>query len=1639
MLKHLVFRSRRIVTVLATVALVIQSFWPGSLLDISPAHAATGTWGLTDSGDYEAAAGITVDDTYGLSNLDFTAASDNLDGFGPTTDLVETGTAGRILAGVSVYTYPAPYSVDYGANWTQGAAGIGGEVCPRKFAKITNGLQAGRIVGVGTNDVGVGGWSYTDDDGASWVGHTTIAGTTQLSAAYYDSSAQRIWAGTDDVANLLYYSDDFGATFSRAGLGAMNGANEVHSITSSGSVIYVGTTIGVADATNTATFYSNDAGVNWTQASKTGTQVPSAALDVEVDSLTGYIYVVTSGAYIMRSTNGTSFSEVAITGLALPQSLYIDSSGGIFILDTSGSVFRSHNGGTTFVAETPQDTILDMLTTHAVIRMTNHNYLLATEGAGLTGNAYTGEFTSNVGSILSAPTLGVANRAGIAYTAISAFSETYSTTSEVQTGLCYRLAKTYGGDWYYWDGSNWSVSGGLGQSNTAAVVNANIAQFNDDAGSGTLYFQVMIFDNSNPYSNASVVLDSVEITYVTGTVEITAPNNGDEEWSVGTREEITWDYGGGFTGAESADLYYSTDSGSSWTSIISGTENDGLHDWQVPNDPSDAARVKIVVEGVEDTSDSDFRIVIPREDDTTPPISSVDKFYRGTCLAKGEEIPDEGYTNSNDVCITATASDNVGVKQVTLYYWTLEYPVIKTVGVDTSAPFEWDFGPGPGNETTFIFFTIAEDFKGNIESKGGYGGYPWERSFTTDYSDPYVSDTVPEQGQEDFGIDSKIILTLFDPPPPAGGVDPTTLDFVLYKTTTLEEVDMSSYPPTWKNGNTKLEFSHSTFDYDTWYTLQIYELQDLAGNSLEKNAIDPLGTGELVWLLAFKTTVKIDPDLTSSTIEVVTNPPYSPGDTLTYKVTIINTSDQIADNASADLVFANGLTYVANTLVVSSGNVTLNTNQGVPVGWTWTGSVAKGTPVIITYDVTVDSPAYDLEIEQSVTISDNVNPDIERSVAITISEDPNFSTSTKVVDEPVAGLGDPLKYTITVKNTGDTPATTVNVIDDISDYTSYTVGSLKGVGWDELKYTANDNGGTITAQATNMPINAAYTIEFWVVITAEELITNIATIDDPSDNEDAVTVQAQTDASEGPDEPLPPKIIGQSPMHNSMGLPLQSTVVTVTFSKNMNPDSLVYSVKRRDLVEEGSSWTVAWSDNDTTLTLAPPSELEIGTTYTAEIIEAYDINGNALAEGGLPNPWSFTTVQPAVTIVAPEDPVVEIPIDTVSPQFVIEIQDAISGDLYPIEDESIDISWHSTSPTGRFGLSAGGFSGSIDHITLQQGESQAYFYYIDGTLSPPDDYTTITVYENSSKGWGDSTKYVVITGEEGAEEKLVISAASTNIYVGQFSQPIIVSAKKGDQSLILPRLYFYTQSSAGTFYDSTLNPLPEWITAQAVGSGAHLQYFDPNPGTLSVTFYYQDAQIGKPLITVADNAPLAPDIGYKNSSAVFNVLKFPEEEELEEELEEVEDDTGRILNEVIIKPSETALLPGGIQTFEAIGYDLEGKEIDELIFRWYAIGGGGTIQKEGLDSDSHVSVFTAGNELGVFYDTVLVATLYNGTLGFATATVIVVDIADYGGPARLPTTGISSLQIIFLGLTLAAAVALAWVTSYEKTHFKEKR
>ncbi len=104
------------------------------------------------------------------------------------------------------------------------------------------------------------------------------------------------------------------------------------------------------------------------------------------------------------------------------------------------------------------------------------------------------------------------------------------------------------------------------------------------------------------------------------TLTVTSPNGG-ENWTALSSHNITWTSSGSITNVK---LEYSTNGGSTWTTIIASTPNDGAHLWTVPNSPSTTCRVQVsdAATGTpSDMSDTNFTIsAAPAETVSTPTV-----------------------------------------------------------------------------------------------------------------------------------------------------------------------------------------------------------------------------------------------------------------------------------------------------------------------------------------------------------------------------------------------------------------------------------------------------------------------------------------------------------------------------------------------------------------------------------------------------------------------------------------------------------------------------------------------------------------------------------------------------------------------------------------------------------------------------------------------------------------------------------------------------------------------------------------------------------------------------------------------------------------------------------------------------------
>jgi hypothetical protein len=105
-----------------------------------------------------------------------------------------------------------------------------------------------------------------------------------------------------------------------------------------------------------------------------------------------------------------------------------------------------------------------------------------------------------------------------------------------------------------------------------------------------------------------------------------------------------------------------------------------------------------------------------------------------------------------------------------------------------------------------------------------------------------------------------------------------------------------------------------------------------------------------------------------------------------------------------------------------------------------------------------------------------------------------------------------------------------------------------------------------------------------------------------------------------------PEILSTVPVNAATNVPINQAI-SATFSKAMNP--LTITTATAQLTGPGGTSiaaTVAYDPINFIATLTPTASLTASSTHIATITRgAADLAGNALGNGGAPNPWSFTT------------------------------------------------------------------------------------------------------------------------------------------------------------------------------------------------------------------------------------------------------------------------------------------------------------------------------------------------------------------------------------------------------------------------------
>lgn len=165
----------------------------------------------------------------------------------------------------------------------------------------------------------------------------------------------------------------------------------------------------------------------------------------------------------------------------------------------------------------------------------------------------------------------------------------------------------------------------------------------DVAGNSTAVSRTMIVDKTNP------------------TVSLTSFNNG--AYAGGSTVNITWSASDTNIATTPITLAYSTNSGSTWTTIAAAQANTGTYAWTLPTLNTTTAMVKVTAVDAAGNSNSAQSASVFTIDSTLPTLSSM--------TVSGSAI-----VTSNNVPLNLTASDNYKITHFCFQYNTTTKPLL---------------------------------------------------------------------------------------------------------------------------------------------------------------------------------------------------------------------------------------------------------------------------------------------------------------------------------------------------------------------------------------------------------------------------------------------------------------------------------------------------------------------------------------------------------------------------------------------------------------------------------------------------------------------------------------------------------------------------------------------------------------------------------------------------------------------------------------------------------------------------------------------------------------------------------------------------------------------------------------------------
>ncbi|WP_417181723.1 S-layer homology domain-containing protein, partial [Agathobaculum sp.] len=317
------------------------------------------------------------------------------------------------------------------------------------------------------------------------------------------------------------------------------------------------------------------------------------------------------------------------------------------------------------------------------------------------------------------------------------------------------------------------------------------------------------------------------------------------------------------------------------------------------------------------------------------------------------------------------------------------------------------------------------------------------------------------------------------------------------------------------------------------------------------------------------------------------------GDTITYTVNAANATGadvNIRDAVMTDTI-PNGLTFRGNVTVdgYSAEYQYDNTGKTLTVSL---GEIAPNQTKAIRFDVTVNSDAYGMHIENTALVSGSNTPDKSGTDNGVDIEDgmADGHAGNKTASKTTAVVGDTITYSIRLSNGAAATADWENmkVIDVLPDGVSFA-GNVQENGSATVNYSYNADTKTITFTPDVIAAGAQTVLSFDVTVDDDsqgKFIVNTAILDD-----------------NGKTTPMPD---GGVQIDEGEAAPIVNKTASVT-TANVS-DTFTYTITAKN----GNKATAAWKNVVMTDTLPTGVKL-VGGVYINNEFALYHLSGNALS------------------------------------------------------------------------------------------------------------------------------------------------------------------------------------------------------------------------------------------------------------------------------------------------------------------------------------------------------------------------------------------------------------------------------------------